>query len=196
MALPAPPIVPRSSAWACSNVHRRMAQAALAAVGRVRTVAGGEGTPGWPGPRFSHLFFLYVPMVTICSMIQRHTPLRRASSHRDTMGGQASAAWQVRNRCLMPAGVFESGKPGIRRGESQLRPRQMTGQQPNGSRRPARKAISPGRSAPRLSWRVPGGWPPRAQSAGTSPESCGRQIRGLALPCSSRWWASTKTTFA
>jgi hypothetical protein len=102
-------------------------------------------------------------MVTICSMIQRHTPLRRASSHRDTMGGQASAAWQVRNRCLMPAGVFESGKPGIRRGESQLRPRQMTGQQPNGSRRPARKAISPGRSAPRLSWRVPGGWPPRAQ---------------------------------
>ena len=108
------------------------------------------------------------------------------------MGDQASSAGQVRNRCLMPAGVFESGKLGIRRGESQLRPRQMTGQQLNGARRPARKAISPGRSAPRLSWRIPGGWPPRAQSAGTSPESCGRQIRGLALPCSSRWWGQPR----
>jgi hypothetical protein len=31
-------------------------QAALVAVGRVRTVAGGKGMPGWPDLRLSHLF--------------------------------------------------------------------------------------------------------------------------------------------
>jgi hypothetical protein len=31
-------------------------QAALAAVGGVRTVAGGKGMPGWPNPRLNHLF--------------------------------------------------------------------------------------------------------------------------------------------
>jgi hypothetical protein len=31
-------------------------QAALAAAGGVRTVAGGKGMPGWPNPRLNHLF--------------------------------------------------------------------------------------------------------------------------------------------
>jgi hypothetical protein len=60
------------------------------------------------------------------------------------------------SRGLSNSGSWGSGAPE----KVNYRPRQITGQQPNGSRRPARKPISPGRPAPRLSWRVPGGWQP------------------------------------
>jgi hypothetical protein len=44
-------------------------------------------------------------MVKTCWLIQRRTALRQASSHRDTMCGQASAARHARNRCLTQPGL-------------------------------------------------------------------------------------------
>lgn len=57
----------------------------------------------------------------------------------------------------------------------------------------AERFVTPGRRPDRRgfcaapSWRVPGGLRSREQKPGALPEPYGRQIRGLALPCSSRW---------
>ena len=48
-------------------------QAALAAAGRVRAVAGGKATPGRPEPRPNHLLFLYLSMVEDCWQLQGPT---------------------------------------------------------------------------------------------------------------------------
>jgi len=156
-----------------SRRHQRRRSCPAAAPGRVATSTG-----AWPGGscccrprphrrrRQGHAapaecpsqssVFLYVPM-KICWLIQRHTPLRQASSHRDTMGGQASAAGQARNRCLTPAGASNPGSQGSGASKDVIDPAAANDRAAEWFATPGYEADIAGRSAPRLSWRVPGG---------------------------------------
>jgi hypothetical protein len=90
--------------------------------------------------------FLYVPMVKIAGESRDAQPLRQASPHWDTMCGQASAG-----RASMKPVPHASVGLRIRGARDQARRRKGTtgrdgspGQQPKGSRRLARRPISPG----------------------------------------------------
>jgi hypothetical protein len=95
---------------------------------------------------------------------------------RSGIGGQGKReAGASRQLGSSVSGSQGSGAPKKRN----YRPRRITGQQPEGSRRLASRPVSPG-GCVAFSWRVPGGLRPGEQR-GALPEPYGRQIRGLAL---------------
>jgi len=90
-------------------------------------------------------------MVKICWLIPRcsHYGRRALIGIRCAAGHPQQGNHEI--GALRQPGSSNSGSWGSGAPEKvNYRPRQMTGQQPNSSRRPARKPIPPGRSAPRL----------------------------------------------
>ena len=108
-------------------------------------------------------------------------PRRQASPDRDAGCGQASAG-RASAKPVPHASMglrIRGARDQARRRKRNYRPRRITGQQPEGSRRLASRPVSPG-GCVAFSWRVPGGLRPGEQK-GALPEPYGRQIRGLAL---------------
>jgi len=108
-------------------------------------------------------------------------PRPQASPDRDAGCGQASEG-RASAKLVPHASLglrFRGARDQARRRKRNYRPRRITGQQPEGSRRLASRPVSPG-GCVAFSWCVPGGLRPGEQK-GALPEPYGRQIRGLAL---------------
>jgi hypothetical protein len=109
-----------------------------------------QGHAGLAGAPSQSSVFLYRSRVNIAGQFRDTQPLRQESLQRNAMCGQERAK-------VVPYASrrLEFGELGIRRaGENELPTARSSGQQPNGSRRPASRPISPGRSAPRSGRRV------------------------------------------
>jgi hypothetical protein len=185
-ALAAPPIEPRSSARACSNVQRRIARRLLLLSAALLSTAPTACRAGRIPPRSS--VFLYVSMVKLLDNSGTHSHDGRRAPYRDAVCGRASAG----RASAKPVPHASLGLR-IRGTRDQARRRKGTtgrGGSP-GQQRKVRDACLGGHIARgfcvALSWRVLGALRPWEREPSALPEPYGRQIRGLVLCCSSRW---------
>ena len=103
-----PPIVPRSSAWACSNVQRRIARRPLLSVAFAPSLAAKVCQAGR-----SPVSVICVPLRANGEDLLANGAIRSHYGRRDLVGIRQCAASHPqlgkRNRCLSPAGSSNSG---------------------------------------------------------------------------------------